>query len=287
MHIINHPIGRRRRIKALFCFFYWQISSKLKITITSFSFVEGTRLHINLGQTISTGNYYVGLLEFEEMAFTLHFLNKNDTFFDIGANIGVYSILASGVIMSSSIAFEPIASTFLALQKNIALNQLQNKIQAFNIGLAETNGKLNFTTNLDAKNHIATTNEASMKIKEIEVKTLNEFIKFQPNLIKADVEGYEEFILKGGRDIRANESLKAIIIEVNHEGHRYNVEENSIHNILTFYNFRLYSYNPFKRELCEIQNLTNKDNRIYIRDFQEVFNRIKKSPSYSVFGLNF
>ena len=81
-------------------------------------FVEGTKLNIEPGQTISTGNYYVGLLEFEEMAFAIHFLDNSDIFFDIGANIGSYSILASGISKSRTIAFEPIESTFLQLEKN-------------------------------------------------------------------------------------------------------------------------------------------------------------------------
>jgi hypothetical protein len=37
---------------------------------------------------IATGNLYVGLHEFEEMAFLLHFLRRGDLFADVGANVG-------------------------------------------------------------------------------------------------------------------------------------------------------------------------------------------------------
>jgi hypothetical protein len=47
------------------------------------------------GMTGATGNLYVGLHEFEEMAFLLHFLRPGDLFADVGANVGSYTILAA------------------------------------------------------------------------------------------------------------------------------------------------------------------------------------------------
>lgn len=46
--------------------------------------------------TGATGNIYVGLHEFEDMAFLLHVLRRTDLFVDVGANIGSYTILAGG-----------------------------------------------------------------------------------------------------------------------------------------------------------------------------------------------
>ena len=264
--IINHPIGKRRKIKSLLRFFYWQIFSRIKIAKSVFNLVNDTKLNIASGQIIATGNYYVGLLEFDEMAFVSHFLNKNDVFFDIGTNIGTYTIIASGVRGATTFAFEPIIKTFDFLKKNIELNNLQNKVTVLNIGLAEKNGFLDFTKNLDSKNHIV--NKTNFDTINVEVKTLDEFKQYFPSIIKVDVEGYEKFILKGADEVLKQNSLKCIVIEVNNEGQRYNVNENSIHELLTFYVF-LCQYYLFERKLVKI-NILNSDNRIYVKDVDAV-----------------
>ena len=56
------------------------------------------------------------------MSFLLHYLNEEDTFVDIGANVGSYTIL-SGIIKKSTVhSFEPIPSTFKKLKRNISIN---------------------------------------------------------------------------------------------------------------------------------------------------------------------
>ena len=54
----------------------------------------------------ATGNLYVGLHEFEEMAFLLHFLRRGDLFADVDANVGSYTILAAVAVGTEAIAFE-------------------------------------------------------------------------------------------------------------------------------------------------------------------------------------
>ncbi len=282
--IVSHPIGRKRKIKALYRFFSWQLLSRLKKTPRIFDFIADTKLNISKGQTIATGNYYVGLLEFEEMAFLLHFLNKEDTFFDVGANIGVYSVLASGVCKAKSFAFEPIKNTLSVFKKNIELNNLTEKITAYNIGLSDKTAKLEFTTELDTKNHIVTETEHWSETNYIAVKPMDEFLNFYPSLIKIDVEGYEEFVLKGGLSIIEDQNLAAIIIEVNNEGERYNVDPDDIHKLLCSKQFKLYAYKPFKRELVPITRPVG-DNRIYIRDLNRVNNKIRHSEAFDVWGI--
>jgi len=282
--ILNHPLGKRKKIKSLSRFFGWQILSRLKRANPVFNFVNNTKLYISKGQTVATGNFYVGLLEFSEMAFVAHFLDNKDIFFDIGTNIGTYTILASGVCNATTFSFEPIPETFQFLQKNIELNNLQNKVNALNIGLSDKKGFVRFTTNLDTKNHIASSYDKCKTIK-VEVKTLNEFNIDNIALIKADVEGYEEFVLKGADEILKKTTLKAIIVEINSEGKRYSVKNNSVHEILTSSGFCMYEYNPFDRKLISMKKPTS-DNRIYIRDIKYVSEKIKQSPKITVLGIS-
>ncbi len=281
----SHPLGRKKPLKALFRFFSWQVLSRIHFEFKKFKFINKTYLHISRGQTVATGNYYVGLLEFEEMAFVIHFLQEDDVFFDIGANIGAYSIIASGVSKSKSYAFEPVLETYKSLNKNILLNGLNDKICALNLGLAENPGVLFMTTSLDTTNHIVDDLDNSENKTEITVKTLNEFKDFLPSLIKIDVEGYEEFVLKGGLELLSQSTLTAIIIEFNNEHLRYNKSNQNVHDIIVSKGFRLYNYNPFNRELIEINN-TKRNNRIYIKDLRFAEERIKTANPFIVFGMS-
>lgn len=76
-------------------------------------------LPLEKGDTGLTSAYYVGLHEFEDMAFAIHLLREDDTFVDVGANLGSYSLLASGVTKANSIAFEPVPTTYNRLIDNI------------------------------------------------------------------------------------------------------------------------------------------------------------------------
>ena len=58
------------------------------------------------------------------MALLLHFLRPGDLFLDVGANIGSYTILASGVVRATSWAFEPDPQTSRYLRRNVAINGL-------------------------------------------------------------------------------------------------------------------------------------------------------------------
>ena len=71
----------------------------------------------NAGMAGATGNIYVGLREFEDMAFLLHLLRPDDLFVDVGANIGSFTVLASGAVGARSLAIEPIERTFNILIK--------------------------------------------------------------------------------------------------------------------------------------------------------------------------
>ena len=85
--------------------------------------------------TGATGNIYAGLHEFADMAFTLHFLRPDDLFMDVGANVGSYTLLASGVCKARTISFEPYPETMAALRRNIDL-----ELESAGIEFIDANG---------------------------------------------------------------------------------------------------------------------------------------------------
>ena len=98
--IIDHPLSRGRKLANLSRFACWQIGARLARGPTVAQFVNSAQLLATPGMAGATGNVYVGLHEFADMSFLLHFLRPNDLFVDVGANIGSYTILASAASWS-------------------------------------------------------------------------------------------------------------------------------------------------------------------------------------------
>jgi len=101
-----------------------------------------------------TGNIYAGLHEFADMAFVLPFLRPCDLFVDVGANVGSYTILASGLVRCHTVAFEPDPLTAAALERNVNLNQIANLVEIRVAAVGEHHGIVRFSTGLDTENHV-------------------------------------------------------------------------------------------------------------------------------------
>jgi hypothetical protein len=69
--------------------------------------VGSTSVVIEAGMTGASINHYCGLDAAADMAFLLHVLHPGDVFFDVGANVGSYTILASGVAQARTLSLEP------------------------------------------------------------------------------------------------------------------------------------------------------------------------------------
>src|SRR6478752_1702566 len=114
----THPLSRKAPLKAWARFVLWQFRSRMQEEVIV-PWVAGQRLAVRRGMAGATGNIYVGLHEFADMMFVLHFLRGGDLFLDIGANVGSYVILASGVCRATTWAFEPDPNTVCNLKRNV------------------------------------------------------------------------------------------------------------------------------------------------------------------------
>ncbi|TSD65863.1 FkbM family methyltransferase [Inquilinus sp. KBS0705] len=248
-------------------------------------FIGSTKFYARKGLTGITGNIYTGLHEFTDMGFLLHFLRPEDIFFDVGANVGSYSLLASGICKATTIALEPSTIASSVLQKNVALNKLDSKVSVIAAAAGAYSSVSAFTKNEDTTNHMLTNEE----LKHGDVETVNvitiDSLSFEqkPSLIKIDVEGFETEVIKGMADTLKQITLKAIIIELNGSGGRYGFDENAIHLLLLTNNFKPCSYNPFKRELNVLEGHGNY-NTIYCRDIDFVNTRLTSAASFKIMG---
>ena len=230
-----------------------------------------------------TGNYYTGLLDFEDMAFLLHFLRDSDLFFDIGANVGAYSILSGGFCQAQTIAIEPVPETFAKLSANIELNKIVDKVSLLNNGISDHVGSLTFSITNDTVNHVIKGNVENGVT--IDVITIDQIAEASvPSIMKIDVEGYEWFVLNGAKSTLSNSGLKGIILELNGSGQRYGKHDSEIHEMLIKHSFQPYSYAPFDRTIALLDNYNTSNNTIYLRDLAFVNERVRNATSFKVFG---
>ncbi len=173
--------------------------------------------------------------------------SKNDLFWDIGANIGIYTLYASIISKANVVAFEPIINSAQVLRKNIDINNLTNKVKLFNIAL----GRKNIHTKIFYESNHAGSARHSFKKKEKNNKfenilcfspsfILNQKIANYPNHIKIDTDGNELDILKNMDQILRSKKLKSLCIE-NEFGKGEKSRRRKIIKILEKKNFYLHS----------------------------------------------
>jgi FkbM family methyltransferase len=284
-YVLGHELNRDRKTAALRRFLKWQVGTRLNPHPVVMPFTEKTRLVVHRGMVGATQNIYCGLHEFSDMGFLLHFLRPDDLFVDIGANVGTYTVLAAAHIGAKSISCEPVPQTFSYLRRNVLINDVLDRVSLCNVAVGAAPGTIQFTTDQDAMNHVATEGEPNTVA--VPVTTLDAILMDAgagcPVLLKVDVEGYETEVLRGAAQVLSNPGLQAIIIELNGSGRRYGYDEQPIHELLCSLGFLPYTYQPFLRKLTQEKGF-GSHNTIYLRDAKAAQERLNAAAAFQVNG---
>jgi FkbM family methyltransferase len=144
-------------------------------------------------------------------------LEPGMTFFDIGASFGVITLEAAKIVGPEGrvYAFEPMATTALALREHLALNKLDDRVEVVEAVVDERPGEVEFwepistssqTTNMMASISAAwvkqrrTSGDASERPTPRRAISIDEFCAragLMPDVVKIDVEGAEGRVLRG------------------------------------------------------------------------------------------
>lgn len=280
-YICGHPLCRDRRVAAVRRFIAWQIRSRLHRGPITVPFTRRTTLLVSRGMTGATGNIYCGLHEFEDMAFVLHLLRPGDRFADVGANIGSYTVLASGHAGAHTTAFEPVPDTFAALTANIKANGIESLVDAHFCGIGAEPGVLRFTVGMDTMNHIATEEDRDAATQTVTVQPLDAMLAAAPPLcMKIDVEGYETNVIRGGRRVLASPHLRAVLMELNGSGARYGFSDDELRCEMADAGFVAHAYEPFTRTLTPLGEAVNRSgNTLFLRDRAFIDERLRTAPA--------
>jgi FkbM family methyltransferase len=282
--VVNHPLNRDRRARALLGFLKWQIGSRLVPGPVVMEWVAGARMIVRPGDTGMTQNVYCGLQDFEDMTYMLHVLGSEDLFVDVGANVGAYTVLACAAREVRGYCFEPVPSTFRRLLDNLVVNNLSSRVSALNIGLSSEEGKLTFTDSENCTNHVITEGDNQGNSVTVQVRKLDSVLRDEsPTMLKIDVEGFETAVLDGAEATLNNPSLHSVLMELNGSGSRYGFDENRILRKMSDFGFATYAYDPFTRDLHRLPGKNAAgNNTLFLRNEDAIRERISTAPRISI-----
>ena len=209
--------------------------------------------------------------EKQEVDVLQRIIKKGMTIVDAGANIGFYSLIASGLVGPTGkvISFEPSKETFTRLLDNIKLNEFSNIIP-FNNGLGDkANEKLVLRQDVgykDAERYLFPGNKApDTKIENISIlqrkeevilDTLDNCLKnlniTKVDFIKIDTEGYEYYILKGAKNILQNSPEAILLMECTASGAaRVSTTQEIIFSMLKEFGLNIFYWNTILNDWCD------------------------------------
>jgi len=177
---------------------------------------------------------------------------------DVGAYIGLYAIaLAQRVGPKGKVyAFEPEPNTFKRLQQHIHLNNVQSQVQLWPCAVGEHSGSASFLSGRSSESHLASTADETSVTGGITVQvvTLDEVLDDTAvALLKVDVEGFEEGVLRGAARLLNNKKRapRAIFIEV----HPFNWESANTTSESLLQLLDGYGYEVFDMQGARVQHI--------------------------------
>jgi|AGTN01.1.fsa_nt_gi methyltransferase, FkbM family len=144
---------------------------------------------------------------------------RDDVLFDVGANVGFYSLLAAAQGVRRVYAFEPNPLSHAALVENIFANRFEETVVPLNVAVAERMDMATF--GLSSLEVGTVGNEIGGGAYQLTVPafSLDGFIRVMGigavTRLKIDVDGLEAAILKGSAELLGHPGLKSVLVEIN------------------------------------------------------------------------
>jgi len=180
----------------------------------------GISMRLNTGDKLDYFIYYWRCWEPNETWLIRKILRPGDTFVDIGANIGYFSLIAGKIVGAKGQvhAFEPVPSTVEKLRHNVAINKFTN-IMIHDYALSDKEGSVRINQLLEhnpGMNSMRADVSGTGRFWDIPSKPLDRVLAGSDpiKLVKIDVEGAEMLVLNGFRKHLTAIDAPAILCEV-------------------------------------------------------------------------
>jgi len=189
---------------------------------------DGITFDLDVHECVQKAIFCFHYFEPADVAGFRTFIKPNGVVFDVGANIGQYSLLASKLMGQTGkiYAFEPSLDIQSKLKRNIALNNFRN-IEVVPCAVAASSGVMKFYSANEVANQgvgsLMPVQEYRSNIRsnegvDVDVVSLDDFCETRNigrvDVLKIDVEGFDLEVLKGAKKLMKNNPDLVIMSEV-------------------------------------------------------------------------
>lgn len=189
-----------------FIFERWLLRSRRQQVI---QLARGMRMNCKLWDEVQNAIWWNGPnYERKESKFIRRYLKPGMVFFDVGSNVGYYTLLAAPLVGKNGKvhAFEPVSEQHADLRANLERNQLQNVVPE---RLIVTDRTGTMEINLGAEDNAGTASvnlvyREDRPTERVDCTTLDKYLHERGvtrlDVLKIDVEGHEPFVLRGMKE---------------------------------------------------------------------------------------
>lgn len=249
-----------------------------KVEITDSSVVMTTR---ELGIKIICDKYderiipleiiNFGEFEGDELRAIRKIMSNGWTVFDVGANIGWYSLnLAKSFTNLNVVAFEPVPSTFQYLRDNLSLNNVTN-VSAHNLGLSNEEGTKDMYFYREGMGNASLSDLSEREnVEKISTQftTMDMFASkhnLKPDFIKCDVEGAELFVFQGAIETLKKDKPVVFTEMLRKWSAKFNYHPNDIIDLFSGLGYQCYTIeNDSFKKFSRVDEHTTETNYLFI-----------------------
>jgi FkbM family methyltransferase len=216
--IVRQESNQGQSGKRLFAMVGWQLYRRIcrrPITVTLFN---GLLMKAYGDCHMSANVIYFHIPAYREIRFLRPLINGGELI-DIGANVGLFTLMIADKV-HHAILFEPTGLAARRAAENLALNRLNFEVQA--LALSDKRGEVYFQERgeVDTQNMVVTgPGRSPFPIRQVPCDTLDHFLEgrrispFNIALIKIDVEGHENSVLRGMQQTLIQRKPKVVMFE--------------------------------------------------------------------------
>jgi len=215
--------------------------------------------HILVNYQEKAGRDIIAGVDFErlETEVVKNLIKPGDIFFDVGANTGYYSLLASELVASGGFvhAFEPASITYEILHTNTRLNGLKN-ILLNRLAVSDKPGEAELLINTQSGlTSMGNTRRGEfIGVEKVQVITLDEYVKdnqiTRVDFLKLDIEGFEGHVLRGAKRLMHEQKDMVILIELAEKNYRpLNLSVNEVMDWVRKQGYEIWEIDPQQNRL--------------------------------------
>lgn len=250
--IWGHPANAKRRARAVASAILWQIGKRVSGRSRIRRFPRYALICYPDSKSASAAIYFNGLPDLDEMTFIERFLRPGDRFVDIGANIGLYTLFAAGIVgpKGQVIAFESDEVSRRRIAENVQLNGFDN-IEVRREAITDHAGSIDFGFSSEScTRRVAAPGDTGNGARTVPTNTLCDALEgIDPTMIKIDVEGAEPIILEGSRTWLSDGHVPVLQLELCGYSKKYGYRSDQVVALLASLGFQTAVYSAHDAKL--------------------------------------